>query len=142
MARLHQRNTAKTHAKRLMPNLKPGDRILDIGCEPGSISVGLAEAVKPCELYGIDIEPSQVDIANQLAQTGGHDNATFQVADALALPFEDGFFDVVHCRETLQYIPDTQAALAEAMRVLKPGGLFSCQEMICSTACSTLMASG
>lgn len=133
MVRLHQRNTAKTHARHLMPHLMPGDRILDIGCGPGSISIGLAEAVKPGELYGIDIEPSQVEIANQLAQTGGHDNAKFQVADALALPFEEGFFDVVHCRETLQYIPDTQAALAEVMRVLKPGGLFSCKEMICSS---------
>ena len=133
MVRLHQRNIAETHAKHLMPRLKPGDRVLDIGCGPGNISIGLADAVKPGELYGIDIEPSQVEIANQLARTGGRDNATFQVADALALPFEDGSFDVVHCRETLMYIPDTQAALAEVMRVLKPGGLFSCREMICSS---------
>ena len=51
----------------LMPHLTPGLRVLDVGCGPGSISAGLAEAIAPGELRGIDIEPSQVEMAAQAA---------------------------------------------------------------------------
>tara|TARA_B100000809_G_scaffold219568_1_gene226809 strand:- start:335 stop:481 length:147 start_codon:yes stop_codon:yes gene_type:complete len=47
----------------------------------------LAEAIAPGELYGIDMEQSQVDLAIEAARQGGHDNAHFQVGDPLKLPF-------------------------------------------------------
>ena len=61
-------------------------------------------------------------------------NATFHVGDVTALPFPDSFFDVAHCHDVLMYVPDTQAALAEVKRVLKPGGLIGCREMICESS--------
>ncbi len=125
-----RRYSAPTHAFHLLPHLKPGLRLLDCGCGPGTISVGLAEAVAPGEMHGIDMEESQVEIARSLAAAGGHDNAVFQVADAIDLPFEDNFFDVVHLHNVLMHVPDTQAVLGEAMRVLKPGGIVSAREMI------------
>ena len=71
-----------------------------------------------------------VDLARVLTAALQCENATFQVGDAVSLPFDDGFFDVVHFHDVLLYIPDTQGALAEAMRVLKPGGVIGCREII------------
>ena len=124
------RRTAQTNAAYLLPLLKPGMRALDVGCGPGNISVGLAQAVAPGPLYGIDQADSQVDLARAVAGHLQQENATFCVGDATNLPFEDDFFDVAHCHDILMHIPDTQAALAEVRRVLKPGGIIGCREMI------------
>ena len=127
---LLNRRTAETHAAYLLPHLKPGMRVLDFGCGPGTISMGLAEAVKPGELHGIDLEASQVDVARAASAAGGHENAIFHVGDVTNLPFEDDFFDAAHCQAVLNHIPGTQVALAEVKLVLKPGGILGCREWI------------
>ena len=91
-----KRHTVDSHAAHLIPHLKPGLRVLDFGCGPGTISAGLARAVDPGELHGIDMEASQIDIARSIAEAGGHDNATFHVGDVTDLPFEDSSFDMAH----------------------------------------------
>ena len=96
--------------------------------------VGLAEAVAPGELHGIDMEASQIDLARAAAQAGGHANATFHVGDVTDLPFDDESFDVAHCHAVLMHVPDTPAVLAEVKRVLKPGGLVACRESIISSS--------
>ena len=126
---LHRRS-AQTHAAYLLPHLRPGMRLLDFGCGPGTISVGLARLVDPGELHGIDLEESQILMARAAAEAGGHTNATFHVGDVTALPFEDDSFDVAHCHAVLMHIPDTQAVLSEVKRVLKPGGIIASREMI------------
>ena len=128
------RYTAESNAAYLLPHLRPGHRILDFGCGPGTISVGLAKAVEPGELHGVDMEESQIDIARQIAVAQRRENATFHVGDVLDLPFEDDFFDVVHVHQVLTHIPDTGDALAEVKRVLKPGGIIGCREMLCEAS--------
>ncbi len=125
-----RRGTAEVSAAYLLPHLKPGLRVLDVGCGPGTISAGLAKAIAPGELHGIDMEESQVELARSVAKASGTENAFFHVGDALALPFEDNFFDVAHFHNVLMYIPDTTSALAEIRRVLKPGGIIGLREMI------------
>lgn len=127
--RVLERRSAQSHAADLLPLLRRDMRVLDFGCGTGSISVGLAQAVAPGELHGIDMEESQIGIAAAAAKAGGHDNAFFQQGDAAALPFEDGWFDVAHCNAVLMHVPGTQAVLAEVKRVLKPGGLVSVREL-------------
>lgn len=127
---LLDRRSAETHAAYLLPYLESGFRVLDFGCGPGTISVGLASAVDPGEVYGIDSEESQIALAQAAADAGGHRNATFQVADVADLPFEDDFFDIAHCHAVLMHVPDTQSALVEVKRVLKSGGIVASREMI------------
>lgn len=122
--------TAANSCGYLMPRLTPGLRMLDVGCGPGSISAGLAEAIAPGKLHGIDIEPSQVEMAARAAAELGLSNAEFSVADVKAMPFEDGFFDIVHCGDLLAFVADTGAALSEISRVLKTGGVLGCREII------------
>ena len=108
--------------------------MLDFGCGPGTISVGLAKAIEPGELHGIDMEESQIGIARAAAQAGGHANATFHVGDVTALPFEDNYFDAAHCHAVLMHVPDTPKVLAEIKRVLKPGGIIGSREMFVSSS--------
>ena len=131
--KLLERRNAADCAAHLLPHLRPGMRLLDLGCGPGTISVGLADAVAPGELHGIDIEPSQVVMAGAAARAGGHGNAGFRTCDAADLPFGDATFDAAHCHALLNHVPDTQAVLAEVKRVLKPGGLFAAREVVCDS---------
>ena len=128
------RRSAATHAAYLLPHLRPGQNLLDFGCGPGNISVGLADRVAPGEFQGIDMEESQVVLARAAAKAGGHDNMEFHVGNVYELPFEDNTFDVAHCHAVLMHVPDTQAALAEVKRVLKPGGVIGSREVIVSSS--------
>lgn len=127
---LLNRRSMETHAGYLLPYLKPGLRVLDFGCGPGTITVGLAGAVHPAEVHGIDMEESQIELARTAAAAGGHDNAVFHVGDVTSLPFEDNFFDVAHCHAVLMHVPNTDATLAEVKRVLKPGGIIASRETV------------
>lgn len=130
MKRIISRRTAATHAAYLLPHLNPGMTALDVGCGPGTISIGLAKAVEPGEFHGLDMEPSQIELAREAAFASKLTNAHFQVGDALRLPFPDDHFDALHCHAVLMHIPDTRAALTEFVRVLKPGGVLGAREYI------------
>ena len=131
---LLNRRSAETHAKHLLPHLRPGLRVLDFGCGPGTITVGLAKAVEPGKVHGIDMAESQISLARSAAEAGGHTNVTFHVGSVLELPFEDNSFDAAHCHAVLMHVPDTQAALAEVKRVLKPGGIVASRETIVASS--------
>ena len=129
-----RRHTAETSAAYVLPLIRPGFNVLDFGCGPGTISRGLAKAAAPGELHGVDMEESQIDIARAVADAGGITNAYFHTGDVTSLLFEDDFFDVAHCHNVLMHVPDTRAVLAEIKRVLKPGGIIACREMICESS--------
>ena len=128
------RATAEGNAAHVLPYLRPGLRLLDFGCGPGTISVGLAKAVAPGEMHGVDMDGAQIELAKSTAAKQGRDNAMFHVGDVTDLEFEDNFFDIAHCRNVLMHVPDTAAVLYEVKRVLKPGGIIACREMICESS--------
>ena len=134
--RRQERHTAEKCAAHLLPFLKPGLSVLDFGCGTGGISMGLAKAIEPGELHGVDMEQSQIDLARAAARNSGCNNTIFHVADVTTLPFEDGFFDVAHCHNVLLHIPDTGAVLSEVRRVLKPDGLIACRELVFESSVS------
>ena len=122
----HARRTAAVDAEYLLPQLRPGLRLLDVGCGPGSITAGLALAVAPGETVGVDVAPAVIEEARALHVE--QPQLRFAVADGYALEFEAGVFDVVHAHQVLQHLARPVAALREWRRVLRPGGLVAVRE--------------
>ena len=100
-------------------------RVLDIAAGPGAGSAALARLGRgSIHVISADYAPSMVEYARQTADLEGVGNLVdTEVADATSLHFDDGTFDVVVSNFGLFLVPDRAAALAEAMRVLKPGGI-------------------
>ncbi|HET7250150.1 MAG TPA: methyltransferase domain-containing protein [Gemmatimonadales bacterium] len=117
------KRTAARELAFLMPHLRPGMTILDCGCGPGSITIGLAEAVAPGDVVGVDVEPRQLDSARQLAAERGVPNLRFESASIYELPFADASFDVAVAHFVIEHVSDPLRALREMRRVLKPGGI-------------------
>jgi ubiquinone/menaquinone biosynthesis C-methylase UbiE len=114
--------TAESHAGFFLPQLRPGWRVLDAGCGPGAITLGLARRVAPGNVLGIDIEDLQFGNARERAQREAL-NVEFRKASVYELAFPDRSFDAVFSHALLEHLSDPGAALAELRRVLKPGGL-------------------
>ena len=114
--------TASQEAAFFLPSLRPGMRVLDLGCGPGSITVGIAEAIAPGEVVGVDRQSEQVEQARALGVARGVMNARFEVADVYRLPFPDGSFDAAFAHVVLMHLREPVRALAELCRVLRPGG--------------------
>jgi len=112
---------AETHAGFFLPQLRPGWRVLDAGCGPGTITLGLARAVQRGLVTGIDIEDSQFVGAREQAEGEGL-NVTFRRASVYEIPFETGTFDAVFSHALLEHLSDPGAALVELRRVVKPEG--------------------
>lgn len=123
VTRLLSSRTAESHAAFLLPGLHAGMRLLDCGCGPGTISVGLAERIAPGKFVGIDVGAEHVAMARALAAERALGNAWFEVADVYALPFPDESFDVVFGNALIDWLVEPLLALAEIRRVLKLGGL-------------------
>ena len=127
--RLLRRRTAARNAAHLLPLLRPGMNLLDLGCGHGSITLGLAQAVYPGTVTGVNLNPEQVEMARRSAAERRVENARFVSGDALDLPFPDNSLDAVHCHGFLMHSPRIRAQLAEIVRVLKPGGILGSRDM-------------
>ena len=97
-------------------------RMLEIGSNTGFTSVNMS-LLTGCEVIGIDPNASSVEASKAYAKEQGADKVSFQVASALELPFADSSFDVVWCSNVTSFIGDKNKAIAEYLRVLKPGGV-------------------
>jgi ubiquinone/menaquinone biosynthesis C-methylase UbiE len=115
------RRTAASHAAFFLPQLKAGMRLLDCGCGPGGITVGLAERVRPGEVVAIDLGGVQLKRARELAAAAGV-SITFREASVYELPFPEAAFDAVFSHALFEHLAEPLKALAEIRRVLKTGG--------------------
>ena len=108
-------------------NLRAGDWVLDLGCGEGRHVHGL-HMMTGVQVVGLDLDlPSLAKARAGLAELPADtDNAVtaFLSGDAYRLPFADGAFSVVICSEVLEHLHTYDQALAEILRVLKPGGRF------------------
>ena len=100
--------------------LTGSERVLDLGCGAGHTA--LAVAPFAAAVVAVDVTPEMLATAAGLAAERGVTDVEFHHADAAALPFPDGSFDVVTSRYSAHHYADPARALAEAARVLRPGG--------------------
>jgi arsenite methyltransferase len=101
-------------------HLKPGERVIDIGCGPGFLCKSMAAAVGPAgRVIGIDISEDLIDFATNHQDS---DCIEYRVGNATALPVEPAQFDVAVSTQVIEYVADADAALHEIARVVRPGG--------------------
>ena len=128
MHRILDMRSAQRDAAFLLPYIEPGQTLLDCGCGPGQITIGLARAVDPGRVTGIDLDEAVLQQARRSAADAGVTNVEYREAGVAALPFPDESFDVVYFHALLCHLPAPLEALSEARRVLKPGGLVAVSE--------------
>jgi ubiquinone/menaquinone biosynthesis C-methylase UbiE len=123
--RSHTWRTVDNSAAYLIPELRKGATLLDVGCGPGTITADFARRVAPGPVTGID---ASADVVAQAAANNRAGNLTFDTGDVYALAFDDATFDVVHAHQVLQHLSDPVAALREMRRVCKPGGVVAARD--------------
>ncbi len=124
----HARRRAEVEAWFMLPRLKPGMRLLDAGCGPGSVTTGLARAVWPGQVLGLDAAPAVLEHARAHAVEQEVDNVAFVAGDIYELGEADAAFDAVYANQLLQHLADPARALAEMRRALKSGGLLGVRD--------------
>lgn len=122
-SRFMARRTLASHGRFFVPHLRPGLSLLDCGCGPGSITVGIAALNDPGAVIGIDFAPVQVARATEAAARDGRRNVRFETGNIYSLPFESGRFERVFSHALIEHLADPQRALREMYRVLAPEGV-------------------
>jgi ubiquinone/menaquinone biosynthesis C-methylase UbiE len=101
-----------------LPALKPGDRMLDVGCGTGELLARLAAKYPSARLAGIDPVPEMLQVAREKVSEA----VDLQVGWADDLPWPDGSFDLVVSCNMFHYVTHPVPAVREWTRVLRPGG--------------------
>lgn len=104
--------------------VRPGERVLDVGCGSGAVTRAIARRVAPGgRVVGIDPSPAFLAIAKRYGDEAGLGTTIeWRTADCRRLPFDDGSFDVVLAATVLAHVPGAEEALAEMARVTRRGG--------------------
>lgn len=125
----HAARTAENSCGYLLPHLREGMRVLDVGCGPGSITLDLARRLgDDGRVVGIDSADDAVAAARAAQAERGDERTVFETGDVYALAYPDDAFDVTHAHQVLQHLADPVAALRELARVTRPGGLVAARD--------------
>jgi len=96
--------------------------VLDLGSGPGYLTLLLAVKYPDAQFAGVDFSSTQVRVAERHMREQGVANCTFQLGNAMNIPFADGRFDVVVSVGSIKHWPNPERGLTEIHRVLAPGG--------------------
>jgi ubiquinone/menaquinone biosynthesis C-methylase UbiE len=100
--------------------IEDGDRVLDVGCGTGSLTFTIPDVANVARVNAIDYSEAYVEAARQ---RNTDPRISIERADACALPFPDSSFDRALAQLVLHFVPETEQAVAEMIRVVRPGGL-------------------
>jgi len=98
----------------------PDDTVLDVACGPGIVVCAFARVVK--HATGLDLTPAMLDRARALQGEKGLGNITWQLGEAMPLPYQDASFSIITSRFAFHHFLDPLAAIKEMARVCRPGG--------------------
>ena len=110
-------------------HLTAASRVLELGPGPGFFSIRVARSIPRGHLYLVDLQREMLDKARRRLRRVGLENASFTQADATALPFAPGVFDVAFLVAVLGEVPDPGACLESLHRALRPYGVLSVTEL-------------
>ena len=110
--------------------ITPGMRVLEVGCGPGTFAPFLAAGIAPGSVTGLDLDARFIDRAREKARKAGITNVTYVVGNAYALPFPTGSFDAVTSYTGIVVLTEPEKAVAEMIRVCRPGGSVSLMEAV------------
>ncbi len=125
----HAKRTADRAAAFFLPFIKPGARLLDVGCGPGSITAGLAQRVAPGETIAIDPAPSVIETAKLLVNASAAEHLTFEVGNIYEPRFGAETFDAVFAHQVLQHLSRPVDALRQMLSLLKLGGVLGVRDV-------------
>ncbi len=125
--RSHRWRTVDNSAAYLVPHLRAGMSVLDVGSGPGTITVDLARRVAPGVVTAVEMSEPALGLTRTHAHEQGVE-VQGVVSDVHHLQLPDHCFDVVHAHQVLQHVSDPVAALAEMRRVCKPGGVVAVRD--------------
>ena len=123
--RSHRWRTVENSAAYVLPHLRAGAAVLDVGSGPGTITADIASRVAPGEVVGIDVSDDVVDAA---AADHAAPNLSFRRGDVRDMSPFAGRFDVVHAHQVLQHLGDPVGALVEMKRACRSGGVVAARD--------------
>ncbi|KAM3420376.1 hypothetical protein BST61_g3655 [Cercospora zeina] len=123
--------TVEANATHIIPCIKNGSRIVDVGCGIGSITLDLARRVPNGHVLGIDYSASSIATAKARAAAAGLANVEFMQADVYSLAsfVPPDSFDISHCHQLLIHLDRPIDALRSMSRVVRPGGIVATRDM-------------
>lgn len=121
-------DTSRMEALAAFTGVEPRHDVLDVACGPGFLTAALAR--RSARACGVDATPALIERARAHAARNGITNLAFHLADAEALPFADGRFDVVTCKAAFHHFVRPERVLREMRRVAKDDGRLMVADML------------
>jgi ubiquinone/menaquinone biosynthesis C-methylase UbiE len=109
--------------------LKPGAVVVEVGCGRGAGAFIIKREFRPEVLQAMDLDIQMIQRSRKYLSPREREGVSFYVGDVIRLPYREWFLDAVFGFGILHHIPNWQGALAEIVRVLKPGGIFFFEEI-------------